>query len=128
MSHNANKSIRDIKLRQISISMEAANVLRLAILEDVEKRYKFTDGRKAKLRPFIEPHFNDQGHPEFSVDFVMPDGHVEFTVKMSGYGGTPKEYCHKGDPCQYCGIPWDHVLPGPCPARFKEDPTFEKED
>jgi hypothetical protein len=26
---------------------------------------------------------------------------------------------HKGDPCEYCGVPHDQAKPGPCPIRKK---------
>ena len=38
-------------------------------------------------------------------------------LACEGHGGPPPR--HQGDPCIYCGIPHDAVLPGPC-SRAKQ--------
>lgn len=113
--------LRDVQMRQLSVSMEACNLIFQRLLKD-KASFKFSDGRIARLKPFVEPHFDKNGHPECGVDVVMPNGHIEFNIRVSGYGGCPEEYAHFGDPCKYCNTPHDEVMPGACPARIpKED-------
>lgn len=121
MINKDEKVVRNVTLKQLSISMQACDYLFQRLLKDREtEKIKFTDNREAYLRPFAEPHFDKKGHPVCAIDLVMPDGHLEFEISLSGYGGTPKEFAHKGDPCQYCGVSYKNVAPGPCPAMVNK--------
>lgn len=119
---NIEAKIRDIRLRQLSVSMQACDILFQRLLKSARtEKIKFVDGREAYLRPFQEPHFDDDGYPQCCIDFVLPDGHLEFEIKLSGYGGAPRAFTHQGDPCKFCGKRYNEVDPGPCPARLPKD-------
>lgn len=96
----------------------------------------------------LHKELNDQGYGKCSIPMWqggMPAGfcdHIAFGFRTKegkrrydgyvmylacyGHGGPqynqsiPKDAPHHfGDPCIYCGIPYDDVAVGPCPARIE---------
>lgn len=85
------------KARVETIAMEALSDIfhRIPFGEEV----LFSDGRKGTIKPFIEPTISMdrddhlKGIPRASIDIEFEDGHLEFVLYQSGWGGdvAPKD-------------------------------------
>jgi hypothetical protein len=48
--------------------------------------FALRDGRTVVVEAYRPPAINDDGEAECGVDVKLPDGHLEFTLRNSGWG------------------------------------------
>ena len=82
-----------VRRRQASIALEALRDLFHRIPFGEAYKFKLSDGRDAWFKPFYEPRPTErpdqlEGAVEAGIDVVLPDGHLEFRIYLSGWGGT----------------------------------------
>lgn len=78
---------KKIKVKQVRIAKECLD--KLFEMIPFNKRFKVSDGREAFFKIFYKPEFNKHGELIASIDVKFPDGHIEFYIEMSGFGGDP---------------------------------------
>jgi hypothetical protein len=50
------------------------------------KPFTLLDGTPVSVKAYQPPQINDQGEAECGVDIVLPDGHLEFMLRNTGWG------------------------------------------
>ena len=63
---------------------EVAQQLYQALLNVPSLQLK--DGTEAHVQAYYPPQLNEAGEVECGVDVRLPDGHLEFTIRNSGWG------------------------------------------
>jgi hypothetical protein len=82
----ARKPVDFVKEEQATTTpaMEALAHLHKALL--AVPPFTLKDGRKVYVEAYQQPAINDDGEAECGVDVKLPDGHLEFTLRNSGWG------------------------------------------
>ena len=89
-------SVEMVRRRQASVALEALRDLFHRIPFGSDHSFVLSDGREVWFKPFYEPRNTPEarraeveGEVEAGIDVVLPDGHLEFRIYLSGWGGTP---------------------------------------
>ena len=81
---------KEVKSKFDSIAMEALQDLFYRLPFDQE--IVLSNGKKGVIRPFIKPKQGDidgqKGVPYAGIDIALDDGHLEFIIYQSGWGGS----------------------------------------
>lgn len=48
--------------------------------------FTLLDGTRVSVKSYVTPRINDEGEAECGVDVLLPDGHLEFMMKNTGWG------------------------------------------
>jgi hypothetical protein len=56
--------------------------------------FTLIDGTRVNVKSYDPPQINGQGEAQCGVDIVLPDGHLEFTIRNTGWG---KSFAQKVD-------------------------------
>jgi len=48
--------------------------------------FTLKDGTPVRVESYVPPEMNDQGEAECGIDVKLPDGHLEFMLKNTGWG------------------------------------------
>lgn len=48
--------------------------------------FTLLDGTRVSVRSYQPPQINEQGEAECGVDIVLPNGHLEFMLRNTGWG------------------------------------------
>lgn len=48
--------------------------------------FTLMDGTPVRVEKYVPPVINDAGEAECGVDVILPNGHLEFMVKNTGWG------------------------------------------
>jgi hypothetical protein len=80
------KPIDFVKVKQEAISpaLEVTARLYKALLE--MEPFTLLDGTCVSVKAYTPPRTNNQGEAECGVDIVLPDGHLEFMIRNTGWG------------------------------------------
>jgi len=80
------KPVDFVKEQRVSTKpgMEAIEHLYKALL--AIPAFKLKDGTTVRVTGYQPPRMNDAGEPECGVDIKLPNGHLEFTLRNSGWG------------------------------------------
>jgi hypothetical protein len=48
--------------------------------------FTLSDGTSVRVKAYQPPEINDRGEAECGVDVILPNGHLEFTMRNTGWG------------------------------------------
>jgi hypothetical protein len=48
--------------------------------------FTLLDGTEVRVKAYQPPEINDAGEAQCGVDVILPTGHLEFTMKNTGWG------------------------------------------
>lgn len=48
--------------------------------------FTLLDGTRVSVKAYQPPEINDAGEAQCGVDVILPNGHLEFTMKNTGWG------------------------------------------
>jgi hypothetical protein len=72
------------KAEATAVATEVLEHLYRAILKI--PAFTLKDGRTARVEDYSPPEINEDGEAECGIDVMLPDGHLEFTMRNSGWG------------------------------------------
>ncbi|HEY4330137.1 MAG TPA: hypothetical protein VGN88_10415 [Phycisphaerae bacterium] len=78
------KRFAKAKQETTSPALEVIAHLRKALLNI--QPFKLMDGTPVRVAAYQSPEINDEGEAQCGVDVILPNGHLEFTVRNTGWG------------------------------------------
>jgi hypothetical protein len=58
--------------------------------------FTLMDGTRISVKSYQPPEINKEGEAQCGVDIILPDGHLEFTMRNTGWGKSFAKAVGKG--------------------------------